>query len=318
MSRGFSLVCLSVVLVHTAAAQFRGASNYAWYSNVGLFWSNGIIRHYHIKGIRPLVRNQLREMYDNGQRRLRIPIYHSTFDTDCSTAKLGDGTAIRSFAGWMDPVCQDNLRHFLSDIRAQNFEEVLIGFFPAGRNDPSNWRTWNDSLFEDNWNCIRSVRLSVLVPSGLPFKIDLGNEQAPGSNQPLLIEYTRRMWRNYLHNFERGDTVGFSIVCGSAGWNACRDRLRQLPRVYGNRFPHWFSFHYIGEDQEVYDRAWEWLRASGLVQPWIIGESGYDSAVEADNLRQCLRRNGNVILWVSQWPAANPPVAFQAYANQGF
>jgi hypothetical protein len=258
-------------------------------------------------------------MYTNGQRRLRIPIFHGTNETDCSTARLGDGTAIRSFSGWIDPVCHGNLRNFLADIKAQNFEEVLVGFFPAGRNDPKGWDVWDEQRFEDNWNCIRTIRQTLLIRSGLAYKVELGNEQAPNSWQPVLLQYTQRMWGNYTHDFDRTDTVGFSIICGTAdGWPGCHDRLKQLSRVYGDNYPYWFSFHYIGEDQALYDKAWAWMRRHSLVQPWIIGESGYNSTTEAENLRQSQMRNGNVILWIAQWPNANPPVGFQAYTDQGF
>jgi hypothetical protein len=77
------------------------------------------------------INSQLTEMYNNGQRRLRIPIYFAR--------GINSGTIMDSTGGNLAPQFQSNLAGLLAAIKTAGFLEVEVGFFPQASNDPTNW-----------------------------------------------------------------------------------------------------------------------------------------------------------------------------------
>src|SRR5277367_4242837 len=99
-----------------------GGSDYAWY-HLDPPCSRepyGVVYNYDTASA--TIDSQLQQMYSNGQRRLRIPIYFAR--------GISSGTIMDSTGGNLAPQFQSNLANLLAAIKAAGFEEVEVGFFP--------------------------------------------------------------------------------------------------------------------------------------------------------------------------------------------
>ncbi|OED42244.1 hypothetical protein AB833_06180 [Chromatiales bacterium (ex Bugula neritina AB1)] len=296
---------VSSLTLHAAVPSAIGGSNYAWYGIDELVISNngdrncrekfGIIANYHLPQVRSTVRRQLSIMFDNGQRRLRVPIYHAT--------DLASGTVLNSAGGNLQQQPRENLARFLADIQAAGFQEVLVGFFPISRSSPKNWyreygssntsvKTWayNSAAMQENWNLIKNLR-PIIAGANIDYKIDLRNEGAAASSQPIDRQYASDIWSLYNASFGKQDTVGFSVATGSIAENASPDlsvkgnlavdRYRVMKQVYeesGYGAPVVWDFHayeFLSHKISKVDAA---MTASGDYTDIIIGETFYQDS----------------------------------------
>ena len=309
-------ICL--VLAQTVSAQDRGGSNYAWYQvypecQHGPY---GVIANYHTA--KSVIDQQLRDMYAHGQRRLRIPIFHGR--------TLGGGTNLESKTGDLTPQCRQNLTNLLAEIRSIGFSQIIVGFFPQGYNQPLRWTAFQPDLYEENWTLIRNLR-PLIAAAGIPYLIDLANETSPNPRQPIALEYCRRLWKQYTAAYGTRDTLGFSIIAEPG-------RLQLLRDVYGHGLfghheaPPVLDLHFYKDPGTRFETAVSILHAAGFRQPWIIGESYYNDAGEAESLRQAIGATHQKVLFLLQWPLASaspchdvnlaPPLDFDQYSARGF
>ena len=307
---------LSVALALTA--QHRGGSNYAWYRlDPGCVRGPyGIIANYDTST--PEIDGQLETMFRNGQRRLRIPIYHGR--------GIAGGTNMESKGGDLTPQCRENLRRLLATVRRIGFSEIIIGFFPQGWNQPARWTSFQLDIYEENWQLIAHLR-PLIVAAHIRYRIDLANEASPNARQPIVLEYCQRLWNRYAAAYGTRDTVGFSIVPGT-------DRIEFIGTVYGNSpygnhgRPRVLDLHFYKDAGVRFKAAHAILRAHGYRQPWILGESYYNDPAEAQALRQAIRATHQKVLFLLQWPLTSdaacrdvslaPPVDFSNYMSEGF
>ncbi len=198
-----------------------GGSNFNWYSHgvpptdgsdpIRSLFPYGIIKNYHTGSVRSTVQNLLQDMYQNGQRRLRVSFFHTRFPIDPGAS----GTQIYSSRKQdkqgnyyhISPTYLNNLKNYLIDIKNSNFDEVLISMKPLGCNAPSTWRRNYDlcqqdiqatfdgdqlkpgvvgnegliPLWTENWRVVEEV-LNYVNQSGINYKIDFGNERIPPAN----------------------------------------------------------------------------------------------------------------------------------------
>jgi len=309
---------LGLLLVSTLVAQHRGGSNYAWYQldpNC-VRGPYGVIANYDTAA--PEIDRQLEAMYRNGQRRLRIPIYHGR--------RIGGGTNMESTGGDLSPRCRENLRRLLATIRRIGFSEILVGFFPQGWNNPARWTVFEPDLYDENWQVIRNLR-PIIASARIRYRIDLANEASPNPRQPIVLEYCQRLWNRYTAAFGTHDTIGFSIIPSD-------DRFQMLTTVYGHSTfgshgpPAVLDLHFYKDVGARFESARAILRAAGYRQPWIVGESYYNDAAEAVGLRQAMRATRQKVLFLLQWPLSadaacrdvslTPPSDFSSYIAQGF
>lgn len=320
-------ILFSPVHLHAADPIDVGGSNYAWYNiNESVINNNGdqncrenfgIIANYHQQHVRSTVRQQLTAMFDNGQRRLRVPIFHAT---DLST-----GTVLRSTGGNLQPQDRENLTSFLTDIRTAGFQEILVGFFPISQSSPKNWyrefgtsnpavKTWfyNSSAMQENWNLIRNLR-PIIVNVGIDYKIDLRNEGAAASNQPIDRQYASDLWSLYNSSFGKNDTVGFSVATGSIAestnpdpnvrGNLAVDRYTVMSQVYaetGYGAPLVWDFHaydFLNSKISKVDAA---MTAVGDNTDIIIGETFYQDTTTRSAIQNL--NTSRDILAVYAWP----------------
>lgn len=309
---------LSFLLTLTLAAQHRGGSNYAWYRLDPNCVRNpyGIIPNY--DSAAPEIDRQLEAMFRNGQRRLRIPIYHGH--------GIAGGTNMESKGGDLTPECRENLRRLLATIHRIGFTEIVVGFFPQGPNNPARWTTFQPDVYQENWRLITNLR-PLIAAAHIHYYIDLWNEGSPGPRQPIILEYCQRLWNQYASAYGTRDTLGFSIIPGP-------DRLQLVSTVYGNSPfgnhgpPREMDLHFYKDAAERFTAAHATLHAAGYHQPWILGESYYNDSAEAQALRQAIRATHRKVLFLLQWPldadaacrdvSLSPPVDFSNYMKQGF
>lgn len=298
----FALIVILYLMQVSQSSAFApvnpGGSNYAWYklgSDVGLNCREpyGIIKNYHIKGVRSVVKSQLKLMRGNGQIRLRIPIYHMR--------NPGGGTILNSAGGNLSSQHRTNLKDFLADIKTAGFVEVEVGFFPQSLNNPATWDAsnlgWQESRFQENWNLIVSLR-PIIIGSSLHYRIDLMNEGAPANNQKQVKKYVFKLWWNYNFIFGKTDTVGFSIIA-EVGTSRYDNMVSEMNRT-GFGLPYLWSVHVYDNITNALQNLSAHQSSAGDNRSWVIGETYYnDSATDSALSAASLRRT----VWhVYQWP----------------
>ena len=222
-----------------------GGSNFAWYGPPGVscfspacFAPYGVIPNYDVAS--PAIDAALSQMYANGQRSMRIPIYHNRGNSNC-TGPEGRGTTMDSTGGSLQTQCLTNLINFLASVGRHGFHDVEIGFFPQAYNDPrwptAPWpATWSgispyEDYYQENLALIKNLR-PIFAASGLNYKIDLYNEGVLTSASEFrnIGLYAQRMWADYNAGAGKADTIGFSIACD---WTlGCSQQLSYLSSIY--------------------------------------------------------------------------------------
>jgi len=263
-----------------------------------------------------IIAYQLAGMKHAGQNRLSIGVYHHHGPDD--------GTAMDSTGGRLPPQGQQNLAGLLADVKQAGFAEIMVVLHPSDGNDPRTWSSWQDALYQENWQLIQSLH-PIIAAAGLPFHLDLGGELTASTDQSLVLRYDQQLWQAYTAAFGRADTVGFSINGNDPG------QVLNVGKMYGASPPSIVDLHiYDNEyDQFVYND--QQLRQQGLTtQPVIIGEAYYNDKDAASGFAQAARKTGRQIYYLTQWPktrAGNtectrvdvaPPTAYAEYAAAGF
>jgi hypothetical protein len=297
-----------------------GGSNYGWYylappCNREPY---GVVFNYDTAA--STINTQLQQMYNNGQRRLRIPIYHAR--------GINSGTIMDSTGGNLAPQFQSNLAGLLPAVKAAGFEEIEVSFHPQSNNDPTQWTTFSSDYFQENWSVIQNLR-TIVAAAGIPYHLDLLNEGIPPKGWAVLLQYDQMLWNDYVAEFGSSDTLGFSIIADSA--HVGQVSAVYGPSSYGNQgSPQLFDVHIYDETGNSFATAFSSLTSQGYQGiPWIIGEAFYNDAAEAAAQRQEANSTGQKVLYLTQWPVTSdgscstavnvaPPADFSNYAAQDF
>lgn len=263
-----------------------------------------------------IIAYQLAGMKRAGQNRLSVGVYHHH--------GADNGTVMDSTDGRLPPQDQENLAGLLADVKQAGFAEVTIVLHPSDDNDPSTWSSWQDPLYQENWQLIQSLH-PIIAAAGLPFHLDLGDELTASTNQPLVLRYDQQLWQAYTAEFGRADTVGFSINGNDGG------QVLNVSKMYGSAPPSMFDIHIYGDEATQFTYNDIQLRQQGLTsQPVIIGEAYYDDKDAAAGFAQAVRRTGRQIYYLTQWPKTRannsecsrvdvaPPTNYAEYAAAGF
>jgi hypothetical protein len=304
----------------TAAPAGLGGSDYGWYylappCNREPY---GVVYNYNTASA--TIDAQLQQMYANGQRRLRIPIYHAR--------GLDSGTIMDSTGGTLAPQFLTNLTNLLAAIKTAGFVEIEVSFHPQSSNNPIEWTTFSDDYFQENWSLIQNLR-PIIAGAGIPYHIDLMNEGIPPQGWAVLLQYDQMLWNDYVAEFGGADTLGFSIIADSN--HVGQVSLVYGPSPYGNQgSPPVFDVHIYDETGNSFATAFNSLTSQGYQGvPWIIGEAYYNDAAEAAAQRQAANSTGQTVLYLTQWPVTSdgscstavnvaPPASFSNYQAQGF
>jgi hypothetical protein len=315
-------VVRAFALLSAAVALLPGGSNYSWYqvdhpqTGVCVREPYGVIANFDQPEAHAAIESELAQMYSSGQRRLRIGIFHDHgYDS---------GTVMDSTGGDLARSNRRNLAGLLTAVKRAGFEQVEVAFHPEG---PAvrEWMHWDAHLFEENWQLIRHLR-PLIRRARIPYRLDLSNEAIPTRGQPLVLRYSRTLWRRYVRAYGVADTVGFSVIGDFA-------HVSQMRAVYGKRPPHVFDIHFYGgtgglDEQQLFSASDRAMARQGLHQPWILGEAFYNDAMAARLLRQAINASRRRILYLTQWPLTRSsacadvdvgaPGAFDNYAAFGF
>jgi len=304
-----------------------GGSNYAWYNIDSSVISNnqqrncreqfGIIANYHQQNVRNTVKQQLKTMFNNGQRKLRVPIFHSNDQTT--------GTVLKSTGGNLSGRDRGNLKNFLADIKAAGFNEILVGFFPVSKSNPHNWyrefgtndttnktRYYNSAMLQENWNLIKNLR-PIITSANINYKIDLRNEGAAASNQWVARQYASELWAYYNAAYGKSDTIGFSVATGSKAeaanpdrsviGNLAVDRYTTMKRVYnesGYGAPNIWDFHFYSDLDRKFAKLDAAMIANNDNTNIMIGETHYQDTTTLSHIQNI--RTSRKILAIYAWP----------------
>jgi hypothetical protein len=297
-----------------------GGSNYAWYYLAAPCNREpyGVVYNYNTATA--TINSQLQQMYSNGQRRLRIPIYHAR--------GINSGTIMDSTGGTLAPQFLANLTNLLAAVKATGFEEIEVSFHPQSNNLPTQWTTFSSDYYQENWSVIQNVR-SVVAAAGIPYHLDLLNEGIPPQGSAALLQYDQMLWNDYVAKFGSKDTLGFSIIADVA--HVGQVSAVYGPSAYGNQgAPQVFDVHIYDETGNSFATAFSSLTSQGYKGvPWIIGEAFYNDATEAAAQRAQIISTGQQVLYLTQWPVTAsescstdvnvaPPTDFSNYAAQNF
>ena len=263
---------------------------------------------------------QLQQMFANGQRRLRIPIYFAR--------GINSGTIMDSTGGNLAPRFQANLADLLAVVKAAGFVEIEVSFHAQSNNDPIQWTTFSDDYFQENWSLIQNLR-PIIAAAGISYHLDLLNEGIPPPEYAALLQYDQMLWNDYVSMFGSSDTLGFSIIADAA--HVAQVSEVYGPSAYGNQgSPQLFDVHIYDETGSSFATAFSGLNSQGYQGvPWIIGEAFYNDAAEAAALRQEINSTGQTVLYLTQWPVTSdrdcspdvnvaPPADFSNYQAQQF
>jgi hypothetical protein len=296
--------------------QARGGSDYGWYQIDAATCNRetyGVVYNYDTATA--TIKSQLQAMYSNGQRRLRIPIYHGR-------GSFTPGTIMDSTGGALAPRFLNNLTNLLAEIKSVGFEEIEVSFNPQGANLPVNWTSYSSDYFTENWELIQTLH-PIIAGSGIKYHIDLLNEGIPPPSLTPMLEYSQILWAAYIAQYGTSDTVGFSIIPDAS-------HLAEVSAVYGqNPAPPVFDLHFYDNADANFAAAFSALNAAGFKgKPWILGEAYYNDATEAPQLRQQIDATGQPVYFLTQWPLTSamtcqqvdvaPPADFSNYISNHF
>ncbi|HEX4008057.1 MAG TPA: hypothetical protein VHX60_17925 [Acidobacteriaceae bacterium] len=300
-----------------------GGSNYGWYQldSPCVREPYGVVYNYDTATA--TIDAQLQQMYANGQRRLRIPIYFAR--------GIDSGTIMDSTGGNLSARFRANLTNLLAAVKAAGFVEIEVSFNPQGNNQAINWTTFSSDYFQENWSLIQNLR-PLIAAAGIPYHLDLLNEGIPplaAGGYAALLQYDQMLWNDYVAAYGSADTLGFSIIADAVHANSVSAVYGASS--YGNHgAPPLFDVHIYDETGSAFVTAYNALTAQGYTGvDWIIGEAYYNDAAEAATLRQQITATGQSVLYLIQWPLTSgqscspdvniaPPVNFQNYQAKGF
>lgn len=318
MFRKCAIALLFASLASAAsAAPSRGGSNYGWFGIEGCNREPyGVVANYHIA--EDVVKAQLTEMAANGQRRLRIGIFHAR--------NANTGTVIPSAGGNLPEQQRRNLLNLMKAAKEAGFVEIIVGFFPLLDNAPNTWTgtiwtAWHEEYFQENWNLVFNL-MPVMRAANVKFLVDLGNEGTPAQASSVLWkQYASKLWWNFSHVFGLSETVGFSVPTNSA------DRIAVLPEIYGANPPYLLDFHLYGAEAQQLRAIDAGLARIRYPQGIVIGESYYNDATSASEIAATVAGMGRAVFFTLQWPLTRnstcsdvnvaPPSTFSNYISQG-
>lgn len=290
------------------------------------FEGTPILKDYHEPGVRRVAQRQLKKMYADGLRSLRVLVWHMSYPGD------HEWGVVASHGGRLDAQRTDNFVNLVSDIRSAGFVRLTIAFGPQWSNSPLRDQ-YRGSALEENYRFLVSVRQLALEYGPREMHFDLLNEGGPSSHFTperfhRTANYVRGVWARYARDFGVSDAT-ISVI-GEEYPDEADDRLGNLIgilREASSQMPPWVDVH-VNYDAEGVAHALaeveETLASSRLNVPVVLGEAPYgDPAVgrvvsrfptgEAVAVRE-------VIQWYSRPPArcnVDPPYEGSAYLTAG-
>lgn len=203
-----------------------GGSNYAMY-DIGNYlnvstekvWYSGelkpVIGTYHLN--KSLVNSQMKEMYDNGQRKISFVLWFIPQETMPSAVTTSNvwGHTVGMISSSLSGQHQSNVKELIRKASQIGYNEIIFRFAGAASADPSDWNTWNENMYQRYWNLVVNTRALITdsVLNGVKVTYDLGVEYG-GVSKNQKSSFVRRLWSDYVQTFGNNDSYGFSIAWG--------------------------------------------------------------------------------------------------------
>jgi len=286
-----------------------------------------------------LVEAQLRQMYQSGQRKVALFIWYMPFDNSLSPQNgipviWPDvwGAYLNSSGGQLSTQAQSNLKSILGLVQNIGYDQVTLRFAPIGTANPTTWgNIWNETVFEQDEQFVfntRQLMENTLAGSSIKRFYDLGVEQA-GVPHNLnsdgvtytdgqSLQWTTRLWADYVHQYGNSDSYGFSIAYSYGTLKSAiaeYDAAGFRPSTYG------LDIYNTGQVWNVYQ---ELLAAGESSKPVIIQETQYDDAGIVQDFQTALQHIPLTISYIDQWitnsntPSADgmtPPTNYGMYGG---
>ncbi len=101
---------------------------------------SGSVNNYHVPQVRAQVNAEIQQLYQTGQRRSRLFLWHrrdALAPEDAPNRVIG--TVLKSLGGDFSPQVMANLQDILKTMHATGFQEIEIVFGAVGQNYPFWW-----------------------------------------------------------------------------------------------------------------------------------------------------------------------------------
>jgi hypothetical protein len=240
-----------------------------------------------------LVRQQLRDMYARGQRKIALFLWYVE-SIPAGTGTDGvHGHVVDASAGALLPQHKQNLQNLIRDIENTGFTGMQFRFAAQSPCSPGEG-------YQKCWNFLEStVRLVVATATKLDVIFDLDNE-AGGSKADHVVSYSDGFWRDFhakgLASIAK--TYGFSVAAAPGRLTKMVQRFGSVgnrPSVYAITL-----YDNIGERMREISQELASLGESG--KPIIVQETYYNDPQVAADLRTYAKQFGVNIQYVMQWP----------------
>ena len=317
----------------------KGGANYGWWA-LGTSTDScargdyGVIKQYN-SGVIP---SQLAVMRNEGMQTLRLPVFFSRQVNPGGTVMGLVPLSTRSGGVGLSVAHLENFRSLVEDIKVAGFRQVVVGLFPQGQSSAYGCGSScvsPDILASEAISLLKQL-VPVLRSSSLPFFLDLGNEHI--ALDQGAANYSKALWKKFRADpffaAER-DYAYFSTIASSI-WSV-ENRVPRMTYIYGSDFPAIHQFHIYASgssadsnlEAAILKRIQEVLDSNSIPRgAWIIGETFYNDATTADNLKKGIIAIDQDVLAVIEWPqlrqpacsnvSVAPPTAFGQYKQHGF
>jgi hypothetical protein len=276
----------------------RGGSNFNWYTVVNCNREPyGVLVNYNTQTA--AIKAQLYKIWQNGQTKLRIMIFHGH--------GISTGTVMDSTGGTLAPQYLTNIRNFLAILPTYNIHEIEVAFGPQGSNDPNTWSSLNQTLADENYGVILAVR-SIVAASGLTYRLDLGNEMMTSSQTNGRYKYMKYIWPKYYTAYGSAyDSVGFSFASGEVA------AISNMGAIYGHQsYPPLADIHiYPYGGNTAGDILYAFAHNLGTLgfvpgsYRYIIGEANFNNMTDALSMYNQIIAFGSSDskpFYLMQWP----------------
>lgn len=178
------------------------------------------------------VNSQLTTMFNNGQRKIAIPIWFSVFPNSWPPEQLFEKHMLRIDSGKLTDEQETNFKNLLQSIYTTGYNEVVIRFNAQWLSQPDGWikrypngnpeldssgkeiPIWDENMYQKNLSFIfRTIDITnqKLANSGVKILYDLGGELG-GINKGCSSPYVTRLWTDYINKYGNNNSYGFSVI----------------------------------------------------------------------------------------------------------
>lgn len=206
----------------------------------------------------------------------------------------------------MRPQHRRNLKDVVRKVLDSEFSRIYIRF--SYNNSPDSWSSWDERKYQRAWGFIvdaRNAAREVVIEKGLSQKLshpnsilmfDLGGEMG-GVTGGKIVDFMKRIWRDYSSAYGVDDTVGFSFAWAPGRFSTQLGVFNSLG-VYPK---HWAFDIYA----DFYGSISSLMSEMGVFknQPIHILETYFNDAITASHVSQSMNSIGELNLqFLGQWP----------------